>query len=1047
MYTLFHPMQRRLKKLLPCIHPAWAIAWCINLQTYATPVVISPQATDTFEQAMTLFEHHHYEAAQAMLEKYKAHDPIGIEATYYSAICALRLGRNDGEAQLQHFITTYPHHRKTNWAYYELGNLYAQQQAYDHAIASYQKVDTTQLSPALYAALHYHWGYAYLNEKDFEQALQYFNTVKNTPSAYGSVSNYYAGYLSLKKSDYETALQDLRQAEKDPAYQPVISSLILEIYYQKNQFEELITYGDQILFQQPELNNQADIHFLLAEAHFYLRHYPAAIQHYETYLGLQPAEALPAVYYRLGYALYCQGELAKALTHFQAIALQDNELAQMASYYMGLTYLKMNQKNQALLAFDHAQKLSFAPDIQQEATFQYAQLCCEVGNAKTAIETLQTFKQAYPHHARIPSIDKLLTQLYFNSHNYEQTISYIEGLPNRPNEILRLYQQATFYKGTACFNQESYESAINWLQKSLSAPFDTDLMLQSRLWIAESWAAQQAYEEAAQHYHTVLSIGKKNSPTYQQALYGLAYVYFNTNRHQQALTHFQAYTRQTNEKQDTWYLDAQVRTADCYYMLQSYANALAIYHTTEKQYPAHSQYQAALIYDIQGNYQQAQDYIGKVITYHAQTPYYEKALFAQAKMALKYQKYPEAVKGFTLFLEKKPYSSLVPAALLNRALAQTNQQHTTEACADYEQLVTNYPTDPAAQGAILELSRLLVETGQSDRLQSYLEKYKSANPTSQTVETIQFEAAKNLLYTQHYTKAIEQLEAFIHTYPTSSFTKEANFLLAETYYRLGKETEALVQYTQAYNDKPTPFYNKILLRLATLSYKKDDFTSALSYYHELYEQATNKKEAYYALEGKMKSGAALRAYGTVQEAASQILAAGDITINATNQAKIYLGKAALEEKKIQEALGYFRQIANKDQGPYGAEAQYYIAHIHHQLGDYKLSLEDLFTLQKNFSNYTEWLNKGFFLIVENYIALQELFQARATLQSIIDHATDPTIVEQAHERLQQLEQQALIDSTTLASTNEKALEDDTSKTIAEESKQPETITDSTFLTE
>ena len=48
--------------------------------------------------------------------------------------------------------------------------------------------------------------------------------------------------------------------------------------------------------------------------------------------------------------------------------------------------------------------------------------------------------------------------------------------------------------------------------------------------------------------------------------------------------------------------------------------------------------------------------------------------------------------------------------------------------------------------------------------------------------------------------------------------------------------------------------------------------------------------------------------------------------------------------------------------------------------------------------YTEWLDKGFLLVAENFIAMKEYFQAKATLQSIIDNSSNTQTVQSATDR-------------------------------------------------
>ena len=98
-----------------------------------------------------------------------------------------------------------------------------------------------------------------------------------------------------------------------------------------------------------------------------------------------------------------------------------------------------------------------------------------------------------------------------------------------------------------------------------------------------------------------------------------------------------------------------------------------------------------------------------------------------------------------------------------------------------------------------------------------------------------------------------------------------------------------------------------------------------------------------------------------------------------------------------------------------------MAQLYHEAGNYAQSLETLFELNKQFPNEQEWTNQAFLLIADNYIALDELFQAKATLQSIIEHATDPAVIASAQQKLAALGQQT---AETAQIAHEKEREED-----------------------
>jgi hypothetical protein len=68
-----------------------------------------------------------------------------------------------------------------------------------------------------------------------------------------------------------------------------------------------------------------------------------------------------------------------------------------------------------------------------------------------------------------------------------------------------------------------------------------------------------------------------------------------------------------------------------------------------------------------------------------------------------------------------------------------------------------------------------------------------------------------------------------------------------------------------------------------------------------------------------------------------------------------------------------------------AEALYNRAYIHLMDKKIALSRADVYRLNDDFSAYEYWVVKGFIILSDIYMLEDDLFQAKATLQSIIDN--------------------------------------------------------------
>ena len=119
-----------------------------------------------------------------------------------------------------------------------------------------------------------------------------------------------------------------------------------------------------------------------------------------------------------------------------------------------------------------------------------------------------------------------------------------------------------------------------------------------------------------------------------------------------------------------------------------------------------------------------------------------------------------------------------------------------------------------------------------------------------------------------------------------------------------------------------------------------------------------------------------------------------------------IGKSFLALDEKSEARDYLEQTVESAKDENGAEALYLIAELLYENELHQESIDKLFFLNGNFSIYELWLGKSFILIADNYLAMGEDFQAKATLQSVIDNSPIEEIVDQAQLKILTLDEKA-----------------------------------------
>ena len=138
-------------------------------------------------------------------------------------------------------------------------------------------------------------------------------------------------------------------------------------------------------------------------------------------------------------------------------------------------------------------------------------------------------------------------------------------------------------------------------------------------------------------------------------------------------------------------------------------------------------------------------------------------------------------------------------------------------------------------------------------------------------------------------------------------------------------------------------------------------------------------------------------------AATQVLAQDELVPGLIAKALLIKGKSHRFLGQNSDAEDSFGLLIQEYTTEEAAEALYLLALQYQEKGDFKVSNELIFDYSSPFSEFDYWYGTMFLLLADNYLKLGEVFQAKATLQSVIDQSTDATVKEKAVATLKSLD--------------------------------------------
>jgi TolA-binding protein len=971
-----------------------------------------PQGTTHYEKGLELYGYNQWAGARASLQKFVADPAVSkndlrrAEAAYYIAMSALRLGNDDAEVLAENFVQQYEQHPKASLAYYELGTYYYQKNNLSKALNYLELTDRSKLNPTQQEELDFTIAYIYFGKKEFDNALSRFNTLKRTDNRYSYAASYYAGYIYYTKDQYDQAAYDLERAEKNEAYASVVPPLMANIYYRQRMYDKLISYVES---KQNSQTAGGELDLLAAEAYFQKKQYAEAATRFERYTRKNRAD--DQVRYRMAFSEYKTGKNQEAIENFKPLADKSDSLAQYAAYYLGNLYVSADNKAFAQSAYSKASELSFNKNIQEESLFQVAKLQYDQKQYELAGNNLKEFKQNYPRSKYTAEVNDLLSNSLLKTRNYDQAIAYLESISLNTPRLERAYQEVTYLRGTEQFNDGKFYNAVTLWQKSLQHPMDRELVAKANYWSGEAYSIGKKWPEAINSYAGVFRAATPDSEFHLKSRYGIGYAYYNSQQYDRALTHFKEYVSKSGNT-DPFYTDALLRLADSYYANKVYGEAITNYKKAVDAGVKETDYallQLGLVNGLLDNYPAANTYWNQLLTKYPQSQYRDDAQYNMAQAEFEQGSYQKAIPLFDAVIAKFSDSPFVPFAYRSKALAQYNLQQYEAARQTYVKGLERYAGHSSGYSMLLGLQEVLNQLNRSEEFDRYLSLYKRDNPTSESLEGVEYDAAKNLYFAQKYSQAINKLNSFIQTYPQSSRLEDAKFYLAEALYRNGQAQEALLQYASLAKSQTPSIRNRSLLRLANISDEQKDFVTASKYYRQLSRFSQNKREQTDAYRGLMEAYFQRQMGDSSVYFADRLIETEGAGSLSAGRANLIKGRVALKQNRLDEAQQAFQKVVSAAKDESGAEAYYQLAYIKFLNKNYEESIDSLYGFNSSYGSYTYWLGKAFLLIAENNVKLGEMFQAKETLKSIIANSTDKAITEEAKKRLAQLEAQTAAD--------------------------------------
>ncbi len=934
----------------------------------------------------------------------------------YAGLSALYLKQPDAEKRLLYFIEAEAPSSIATRAQLALGNYYYTERDYNQAIKYLSQVSTLELSNEEIIEQKFKLGYAYFVKKKFDKAKTLFQQIRNSKTQYYYPANYYYGITEFFDGNYDQALEGFNNAKQSSRYKDIVPVYIIQIYFANQQYAEVIKEGGSLV-NNDKIREREQVAQLVGQSYFELGQYRRALPLLNEYVTSTPQVSKEALY-QLGYTQYKVGQYPESIENFKQLNTLNDNLGQNALYYMADAQLKTNAKSAARQGFQRASQMTFNPVLQEDALINYAKLSYELGFDNDAITALQKIDRSsdYSNEAQ-----NLMAMVFLNTRDYDKALETLRKMtkPNKTEKLQETHQKVAYFRGVQLYNNRKYDEALKLFDESIKEGINTETKALARFWRAETFYKKNLYDQSINEYTMYLTLAETlsqlpDNSSLGVAYYGLGYSYIkkddygNANRQfSSAIAILEENLSRYNDKYVTnfVYPDALLRLGDCRLYLRDYESAKRPYNTVvTRNYPNkdYAMYQLSLIYNLQDDYASQLALLDKLINENPSSRYADDAYYAKGNTLFIMNRRDLATASYEELLQKYPNSELNNRALLKLGLIAYSLGRNEEALNYYKGVFRTNPQSDEAKDALAAIKEIYIEDGNPDGYFNFVNTVQGYNVSDLERDSLLFIAAQIQYDNADWERAVASYTSYLDRYPNGMNMVKARFNRAEALFDLKRYPAALQDYVFLSNMGNSAYAETANHRAANITYYSiQDFKQAQLYYSRLEQTATTEERLFEAQQYGMRSSFYANDFQTLPVVAERLINNPRATTPDRAEAYYYRGKAFIAQRQYDQALTAFeKNISLSGDDAFSAEARYWRAYIAYQKRNLKKAEDLAFENNKALSGHPYWLVKSFILLSDIYAEQGNLFQAKATLQSIVDnYKGDQALLDEANRKL------------------------------------------------
>lgn len=952
------------------------------------------------------------------------------EKAYYDVQQSFEQRLETAQDSIREYLDTYPYTPYVDEVYTMQGVLLSEKKQYSLAIETFEKVQVKNLSRVVEPLYYFHMGYAHMQLFEYEKALHYLLSLKtNHNSPFNLQAIYYAGYCYYKLKEYDKALVEFLSLEHIGGYRNIAPYYIVQIHYAMSEYEKVLERAEKLLIDFPNNEYNDELHRMIGEIYYQDSIYDKAAQHLEEYHTLRITNKRSIVrndLFLLGISNYRIANYNQAINYLKQVKQENDSISESTCLHLGHSYLRINDIEKAILAYSAAIEFEITPILREEAMYNYVQATYLKNSALgESITAFQTFIQEYPCSKYIDKVYALMADLYLTSKNYQAALNALLEIQEPNDKVIQTCQYLRYQLAADALLQDKMDETIKWANEVI-----TQETKQSEYKTEAYYLCAQAYYRLHKYPQTIEQIdlfqqqaNANQSLNLKTANYLKAYALFNQKNYIAAYPLYRSYVSMIeSDPTNPTYPDALNRLGDCLFHERKFKEASSIYKQVANLNSIGTDY--ALLQDgyaqgLMHKFAEKIDVLTTLIQQYPYSDYADDALYEIARAELQQEHHADAIKAYQQLLKNYPNSNRAVIASLELGMTYRAIKQYDEAIQAFKTTIRTYTGSEEAYSALESLEQIYVETNNIDEYIAYTKTLTNINMQSISNEDSLVYTTAELQYMMgNYEQAAAGFATYITTFcPGGRYCINATYYAANSFYKLQQFDQAIEQYCALADIPGNPYLEEAFMRVAELSYEKQEYRTALYYFQRMSEIASSNNKRLIALLGMLRCSYNIDEQTKTIEVATSLIEEPNIDSIIRNEALYCRAKVYIKNKQFGLAVVDLNSVAKEVRTAQGAEAKYLLAECYYQLNAIDTAEQEIMSFTQQQTSHQYWLAKSLILLADINVTRNELFQAKQYLLALqknyrVQDDVQTTINEKL-ELINQLEIQQTNDTTQI----------------------------------